>query len=192
MTSGVIQKPDVRDADVAEVATRGPKPLTEGQQPVGILIGLWAFVVVPFVALIAAVPLAWGGGLTWIDVAHRRGLLPDLRPRHHGRLPPLLHPRLVQGEAWLRVALAVAGCMAIQGAPTQWVADHRRHHAFSDKEGDPHSPWRFGATFWGLTKGLWFAHMGWLFDRETVQPRRGSPRTCWPTRTSGGSTSCSR
>jgi stearoyl-CoA desaturase (delta-9 desaturase) len=44
------------------------------------------------------------------------------------------------------------------------VADHRRHHAFSDKEGDPHSPWRYGTTFWALCKGLWHAHVGWLFS----------------------------
>src|SRR6201999_3062795 len=68
MTSGVIQKPDVAEADAARVVAPGPKPLTEGRQPVGILIGLWAFVVVPFVALIVSIPLAWGGALTWTDV----------------------------------------------------------------------------------------------------------------------------
>src|SRR5881397_865960 len=44
------------------------KPLTEGKQPVGILTALWAFVILPFVALVAAVPVAWGWGLTWLDV----------------------------------------------------------------------------------------------------------------------------
>ena len=47
-----------------------------------------------------------------------------------------------------------------------WVADHRRHHKYSDKEGDPHSPWRFGDDWKALTKGLAFAHIGWLFDAE--------------------------
>ena len=47
----------------------GPKPLTTGKQSVGIIIALWAFVVIPFVALIAAVPVAWGWGLSWLDVA---------------------------------------------------------------------------------------------------------------------------
>ena len=41
-------------------AKAGPKPLTEGKQSVGILIGLWSFVVVPFLAVLAAIPVAWG------------------------------------------------------------------------------------------------------------------------------------
>jgi stearoyl-CoA desaturase (delta-9 desaturase) len=52
------------------------------------------------------------------------------------------------------------------------VADHRRHHAFSDREGDPHSPWRYGQTIPALLKGLYYAHMGWLFDAEQTNPRR--------------------
>ena len=80
-----------------------------------------------------------------------------------------------KAKRWLRIALAVAGCVAIEGAPTQWVADHRRHHQFSDIEGDPHSPWRYGETFWGLTKGLWYAHMGWLFHREMSNQERFAP-----------------
>ncbi|MCW2571935.1 MAG: putative fatty acid desaturase [Frankiales bacterium] len=51
----------------------------------------------------------------------------------------------------LRTGLAVAGSLAIQGPPTRWVADHRRHHAFSDEKGDPHSPWRYGGGVTGLT-----------------------------------------
>ena len=42
------------------------------------------------------------------------------------------------------MALAVAGSMAVEGPVIRWVADHRRHHAYSDGEGDPHSPWRYG------------------------------------------------
>jgi stearoyl-CoA desaturase (delta-9 desaturase) len=75
----------------------------------------------------------------------------------------------------LRIALALAGSLAIEGSPTQWVADHRRHHAFSDREGDPHSPWRFGESFWGLTKGLLYAHVGWLFHRDLSNPARFAP-----------------
>src|SRR6185369_2537390 len=154
---------------------QGPKPLTEGKQSIGVLIALWAFVVIPFVALIAAVPLAWGGALTWVDVAigaffyvvSGLGITVGFhRYLTHGSF---------KARRGLRVALAVAGCMAIQGEPTQWVADHRRHHTFSDQEGDPHSPWRFGTSFWALTKGLWYAHMGWLFHREMSNRERFAP-----------------
>jgi stearoyl-CoA desaturase (delta-9 desaturase) len=80
-----------------------------------------------------------------------------------------------KAKRWLRIVLTLAGSTAIEGAPTQWVADHRRHHAYSDREGDPHSPWRYGASFWGLTKGLMYAHMGWLLYRETSNRDRFAP-----------------
>jgi stearoyl-CoA desaturase (delta-9 desaturase) len=75
----------------------------------------------------------------------------------------------------LRVALSVAGTLALQGSVVQWVADHRRHHAFSDVEGDPHSPWRYGTSVRGLTKGLFYSHLGWLFHRELSNRARVAP-----------------
>jgi stearoyl-CoA desaturase (Delta-9 desaturase) len=156
-------------------AKADPKPLFEGPQSSGILIALWAFVVLPFVALIAAIPVAWGGWLTWTDVVIAlvwyvvSGLGITIgfhRYLTHGSF---------KAKRWLRVALAVAGSFAVQGNVTQWVADHRRHHAFSDLEGDPHSPWRFGSSVWGLTKGLFHAHMGWLFHRELSNRARFAP-----------------
>lgn len=53
----------------------------------------------------------------------------------------------------LRIALAVAGSMAVQGPIQHWVADHRRHHAYADLEGDPHSPWLFGTSRWPWSVG---------------------------------------
>ncbi len=153
----------------------GPKPLTEGTQSRGILIALWAFVVIPFAALIAAVPVAWGGWLSWVDVGVTAFwyVLAGLgitvgyhRYFTHGSF---------KAKRWLRVALAVSGSLAVQGDIIQWVADHRRHHAFSDLEGDPHSPWRFGASLGGLTKGLFHAHVGWLFGRELSNRERFAP-----------------
>ncbi len=75
----------------------------------------------------------------------------------------------------LKIALAVAGSLALEGPVIRWVADHRKHHAFSDDEGDPHSPWRFGSSTRGLLKGLLWAHTGWLFDREQTSARRWAP-----------------
>src|SRR2546429_480826 len=152
MTSAVLDKSASPD---------GPKPLTDGKQSTGILIALWAFVVIPFIALIAAVPVAWGGWLGWTDVIiavimyYIAGLGVTVgfhRYLTHGSF---------KAKRWVRVMLAVAGSLAVQGEVIQWVADHRRHHAYSDVEGDPHSPWRFGTTFRGLTKGLFHAHVGW-------------------------------
>jgi stearoyl-CoA desaturase (delta-9 desaturase) len=78
----------------------------------------------------------------------------------------------------LKIALALAGSLALQGPVIRWVADHRRHHAYSDMEGDPHSPWRFGRDGRSLVKGFWWAHTGWLFDREQTSARRWAPDLC--------------
>jgi stearoyl-CoA desaturase (Delta-9 desaturase) len=75
----------------------------------------------------------------------------------------------------LRIALAVAGSLAVEGSPTQWVADHRRHHAFADRDGDPHSPWRYGTSVGAVLKGLGYAHLGWMLNREATNVRRFAP-----------------
>src|SRR5437870_1289209 len=156
-------------------ASAGPGAMTEGKQPLGVLIALWAFVIIPFVALIAAVPVAWGWGLSWLDVA----MAVALYVIGGFGIGTGFHRYLTHGafkaKRWLRIVLTLAGSTAIEGEPTQWVADHRRHHAYSDREGDPHSPWRYGESFWGLTKGLCYAHMGWLLYRETSNRERFAP-----------------
>jgi stearoyl-CoA desaturase (Delta-9 desaturase) len=153
----------------------GPKPLTQGTQSRGILIALWSFVVIPFAALIAAVPVAWGGWLSWVDV----GIAAFWYVVSGLGITVGYHRYFTHGsfkaKRWLRVAMAGAGSLAVQGEIIQWVADHRRHHAFSDLEGDPHSPWRFGTTVRGLIKGLFHAHMGWLFGRELSNRERFAP-----------------
>ncbi|HCT75054.1 MAG TPA: acyl-CoA desaturase [Micromonosporaceae bacterium] len=132
-------------------------------------------VAVPFLALLAAIPMAWGWGLSWLDVAIALvfyfgtgfGVTVGFhRYFTHGAF---------KAKRWLRITLAVAGSMAIEGAPIIWVADHRRHHAYADREGDPHSPWRYGATVGGLAKGLLFAHIGWLFRLESSNRARFAP-----------------
>jgi stearoyl-CoA desaturase (delta-9 desaturase) len=64
----------------------------------------------------------------------------------------------------MRAVLAVLGSAAIEGPVISWVADHRKHHTFSDQEGDPHSPHVGHDGGWrGALKGLVHAHVGWLF-----------------------------
>jgi stearoyl-CoA desaturase (delta-9 desaturase) len=154
---------------------RAAKPLNEGPQSRGTLIGLWAFVVLPFLALFAVIPVAWGGWLGWTDIAIFVAMYMVTGLGITVGFHRYLTHSSFKATRWLRVTLAVAGAMAVQGSPTQWVADHRRHHQFSDLEDDPHSPWRFGNTFWGLTKGLFHAHMGWLFARELSNRARFAP-----------------
>ena len=74
----------------------------------------------------------------------------------------------------LRVALAIAGSLAIEGPVNTWVADTQAHK-FSDKDGDPHSPWRFGTSTRRPDQGAGFAHIGWLFDVEQTDKRQYVP-----------------
>ena len=80
-------------------------------------------------------------------------------------------------SAPLRATLAVMGTMAIEGPITAWVADHRKHHAFSDVEGDPHSPHvDHGRGLRGALRGLAHAHVGWLFlHTQRANKRRYAP-----------------
>jgi stearoyl-CoA desaturase (delta-9 desaturase) len=133
------------------------------------------FIGVPFLALLAAVPVAWGWGLGWRDAAIAVAMY---AVTGHG-ITIGFHRYFTHGSfkanRGLKIALAVAGSLAIEGPVIRWVADHRRHHAFSDRDGDPHSPWRYGETVPALAKGLLFAHMGWMFDVEQTNPRRYAP-----------------
>ena len=76
----------------------------------------------------------------------------------------LLTHRSFRTKPWVRATFAILGSAAIEGPVISWVADHRKHHAFSDQEGDPHSPHaEFGGGFRGALRGLAHAHVGWLF-----------------------------
>ena len=81
----------------------------------------------------------------------------------------LLTHRAFQTYKPVEYALAAAGSMAVQGPVIDWVADHRKHHAHTDEEGDPHSPHVGHGS--GLA-GLWHAHVGWLFDANGQADRR--------------------
>ena len=99
-----------------------------------------AITIIPFVAFVAAVALLWNTAVGWTDLALLRRPLRVVRLRHHDRLPPHAHPPRLRGRAAAQGRLLVFGSIAIQGSAVDWAVDHRTHHAFSDKEGDPHSP----------------------------------------------------
>jgi stearoyl-CoA desaturase (delta-9 desaturase) len=134
------------------------------------------FVGVPMLALLAAVPLAWQSGLLgWHSVVLAvifyaiSGLGISMgfhRYFTHGSF---------KASRGFKIALAIAGSMAIEGPVLTWVADHRRHHKYSDRDGDPHSPWRFGADWKALTKGFAFAHMGWMFNADRTSQEKFCP-----------------
>ena len=160
----------------AEKATpTGGKPILDGTRPMAAHVAVYVFVVVPLVALLLAVPAAWGWGLGWVDV----GLALFFYALTCLGVTVGFHRYFTHGafkaRRGLKIAMAVAGGISIEGKVITWVADHRRHHAYSDKEGDPHSPWRYGDTTGALVKGLYHAHTGWMFDREKTNKERFTP-----------------
>jgi stearoyl-CoA desaturase (delta-9 desaturase) len=80
-----------------------------------------------------------------------------------------------RAKRWLRLALAAAGSMSFQGSVAGWVATHRKHHAFTDEPGDPHSPYRFGTSARAQLRGLFESHVGWFWRREEAPVERYAP-----------------
>jgi stearoyl-CoA desaturase (delta-9 desaturase) len=121
--------------------------------------------IVPFLAFIAAIVLLWNSIVDWSDLAVLAimyvvaGL--GVTIGYHR----LLTHRSFQTSKPMEYLFATLGSMAVQGPVIAWVADHRKHHAHTDEEGDPHSPHvGHGDGIKGALYGLWYAHMGWLFD----------------------------
>lgn len=75
----------------------------------------------------------------------------------------------------LKIALALLGSMSFQGSLIGWVADHRRHHMFTERPGDPHSPTRPPTQPFGRIRGLVHAHLGWFFKHESTSRPRFAP-----------------
>ncbi|MEU9891608.1 acyl-CoA desaturase [Sphaerisporangium sp. NPDC051011] len=158
---------------VADRATPAPRPDLEPEPKSNFeRVLLVVFVAAPFLALLAAIPLAWGSFLSWTDVAITAVfyLISGLgvtvgfhRYFTHGSF---------KANRPLKIVLAIAGSLSLEMGVIDWVATHRRHHKYSDKEGDPHSPWRFGSDWKALTKGLLFAHIGWMFSSERTNRER--------------------
>jgi stearoyl-CoA desaturase (delta-9 desaturase) len=149
--------------------------MMNGRRDTWAQVAVYGFVLVPMLALIAAIPFVWGWGLSWLDVGLAVGFfyltLLGVTVGYHRYFT---HGSF-KAKRWLRITLAVMGGMGIQGPVIIWVADHRRHHAFSDRDGDPHSPWLFGTSPVAIARGFWHAHMGWVFDRDYTNKQRFAP-----------------
>jgi stearoyl-CoA desaturase (delta-9 desaturase) len=130
-------------------------------------------VMLPFAAFAAAVVLLWNEAVSWRDLGILAGMYfltaAGVTVGYHR----LFTHRAFDSPRPVRYAFAVLGSMAVQGPLIDWVADHRKHHAFTDTEGDPHSPHHdHGEGLRGALHGLWYAHMGWLFVTQGQAEKR--------------------
>ena len=120
-------------------------------------------VVVPFLGVLIAVVLLWNRAVDARDLAIAAVMYMITAIGVTVGFHRLLTHRAFQTHAWVERSLAVMGSMSVQGSVMDWVADHRKHHAHTDREGDPHSPHVGHGS--GLA-GLWHAHVGWLLETQ--------------------------
>ena len=134
------------------------------------------FTVVPPLGVVAAIVALWGRAISATDLGIFLGFYAftglGITVGYHR----LFTHRSFVARKPVRIALAVAGSMAVEGSVISWTATHRRHHAYADDFGDPHSPHLAlapGAK--GVLLGLWHAHMGWLFSPSRSDPEEWAP-----------------
>ena len=135
-----------------------------------------AMTVLPLAGVVLAVWRLWGAGISGLDFGLFLGFYLATALGISVGFHRLLTHRSFVAVKPVRVALAVLGSMAVQGPVTQWCATHRRHHAYADKYGDPHSPHLAQAAgLRGVLLGLWHAHLGWILDSEKSDPNEWTP-----------------
>ena len=166
----------------------GPKPLVGHERSTAQMIVLKTFLLIPFVALVAAIPFAWGWGLTWVDLALAAVFYTHRHTRRHRRLSPLLHARRVQDHQALthrsrhRRQHGRAGFGALLGGEPSPAPRLRRQRGRS----------AFPVVVRHLTVGAaaWFLARAHGLDVQTRGQRTtsGSHPTCCPTRTCRSST----
>jgi stearoyl-CoA desaturase (delta-9 desaturase) len=152
-----------------------PKPQLDGRRSGTSHFLIYFFSIVPLVAVALSIPFAWGWGLSWTDIGLAAGFYIVSGLGVTVGFHRLFTHGSYRANRGLKIGLAIAGQLALQGPVIDWAADHRRHHAFSDREGDPHSPWLFGTSAFALARGFWHAHMGWIFNRDLTNQQRFTP-----------------
>jgi stearoyl-CoA desaturase (delta-9 desaturase) len=120
-------------------------------------------VVVPFLGVLVAVVLFWNRAVDAADLGILAVMYLVTAVGVTVGFHRLLTHRAFQTYPWLERTFAVLGSLSVQGSVMDWVADHRKHHAHTDREGDPHSPHVGHGS--GLS-GLWHAHVGWLMETQ--------------------------
>ncbi len=166
-----IQTLDVPAAPEVRGVVRLTKSQLRIQKRVTLLVTL-----IPFTGTLLAMWALWGTGIGRTDLIlflsfyAATGL--GITVGYHR----LFTHRSFRAKRPVRVVLAVLGSMAVEGSVVDWCATHRRHHAFADQFGDPHSPHLAQAPgLRGVILGLWHAHSGWLFDDEATKPEEYAP-----------------
>lgn len=125
-------------------------------------------IILPFAGLIAGIVSLWGHGFNWtyggILIGTYLFSALGVTVGYHR----LFCHRAWETSGFVRFLFGVMGSTAAEGSILKWVSTHRCHHQHSDGDADPHSPHHFGAGGWNLLRGLWHAHIGWMFRGDPV------------------------
>ncbi len=125
-----------------------------------------AGILLPLIGVGVAVIAAWGWGIYWTDLGLLIALYVITVLGVTVGFHRLFVHRSFETYTWMKFIWAVLGSIAVQGSVFSWVAKHRRHHQYSDHDGDPHSPHTHGPGVRGLIKGIWHSHIGWLLRAD--------------------------
>jgi stearoyl-CoA desaturase (Delta-9 desaturase) len=171
----LTQAPTVRDETPTIRGVTQVRPeMLRWQRLVMVLI-----TTLPLVALGVALWWGWGRGVSAVDLGLLVGFYVATGLGITVGYHRMLTHQSFKAPAPVRVTFAVLGSLAIQGAVIDWVATHRRHHAYTDVPGDPHSPHvDAGDGLGGLLRGLWYAHLGWMFAPDTTVREVWAPDLC--------------
>ena len=124
-------------------------------------------VVIPFLATLAAILLFWNRVVSGTDLAILAATYVVTAAGITVGFHRMLTHHSFRTHKPTEYLFAIIGSMAVQGSVIAWVADHRKHHAHTDVEGDPHSPHvGHGDGLGGVLGGLWHAHTGWLLSEQ--------------------------
>ena len=161
-------------ADILRETPAKPERAVSTSTSAGTLQRLSAMVliVLPLVGLVWATAWAWDDGVSRVALAVALGMYLVTGHGLSVGFHRMLSHRSFRPNRVLKIALAIAGSMAAEGSVFTWVAQHRRHHAYADTKGDPHSPWRYGSGFGPQLRGLWHAHVGWFFQANPSHRER--------------------
>jgi stearoyl-CoA desaturase (delta-9 desaturase) len=132
-----------------------------------------AAVVLPLLAFVAAIVLLWNRIVGWHDLVLLAVLYVLTGLGITVGFHRMLTHRSFQTSKTVERIFAVLGSLAVQGSVIQWVSDHRKHHAHTDQDGDPHSPHAgfAGGGVLGTLRGLFHAHVGWILTEEGGENR---------------------
>ena len=123
-------------------------------------VAILTVVITPLIGVILAIRLLWQLAVSWTDITLLLVMYSLVAFGVTVGFHRMLTHRSFTPHPVVKFILLVLGSMAFEGPALSWAATHIKHHAVSDREGDPHSP----------VDGFFHAHMGWLLSKEMEDP----------------------